>query len=164
MELHISVDLGDTLFMQAASRLTVGKGQARQLFGGAFGLLSGLVYEGAKVSVISKIDPGQHTGAAFSLFHCGLVPHIIAPEDVHFCFQRSEKGSIAEKIGSQVHIDDRIHCLNAVGAVGIEHLILFTGGHDETGNPEMGEIVFPFIKAGTWDEVNHILAKIRKAQ
>jgi len=159
--MHISVDLGDTVFNRSLPKVRVGKAEAFQLFPGALGILSGLAYAGHRISVISKIDRGAEARVSFSLFNAGLIPFIVDPNDVHFCFERSEKGAIASRIGTSVHIDDRIEGLNSIHEYGIPHKILYIGAHDERENGLL--LSFEDIHvAKDWDQAGAIFRRIIK--
>lgn len=159
----ISIDFGDTLADRKKPKIPVGKGYVYELFEGAHGVLAGLAHTGDELALISKISLGDEARISLNLFHHNIVPYIIDPEKVRFCYSREAKGPIAEDLRSEVHIDDRVDCLNAVHSAGVKHKILFVGGFDRREE----EIPFTFGEseglyiARTWDEILSIIHIIR---
>lgn len=158
----ISIDFGDTLADRKRPKIPVGKGWVYKLFGGAQGVISGLAYAGHKLAIISKINPGAEARISLNLSHHGITPFIIDPEKVRFCYSREVKGPIARELGVDVHIDDRVDCLNAIHLAGIKHKILFIGGEDR----RVEGIPFTFgeseglLIARNWDEVGELIRNL----
>lgn len=157
----IGIDLGDTAFDRTKSRIEVGKTQAIQLCDGAFETIQYLSSRGHDFVVVSKIDLGQEARVSFSLFHSGLVPLFINPENVRFCYKRGDKGQILKELGAMIHVDDRIETLNSAHDSGIPHKILFTGVHDERKEDGSPQVEFEELMVATsWREVQEIIESL----
>ena len=157
-ELNISIDLGRTLIDDTKDKICIGGlgDYVYPLFPGAEGAIRGWArsfpgHDGHKLSVISKIDPGEETRVVQNLFHWDLVPYAISANDVHFCFSRKDKGPIAKKIRSIIHIDDSVEVINSTVASGVPCNILFIGAHDDRENEKL-RASNAYI-ARDWDEV-----------
>lgn len=157
--LNISIDLGLTLLDNTKDKICVGGlgDYVYPLFPGAEGAIRGWArslpgHDGHKLSIISKIDPGDETRVVQNLFHWGLVPWAISASNVHFCYKRETKATIARLVThSDVHIDDSVEVTNFTAAAGIAHNILFTGAHDDRENEKL---TAPNVHiAHTWDEI-----------
>ncbi len=159
--MKISLDLGDTVFNRSLPRLKFGCGEVMQLFSGCLGVLAGHVTQARdELFVICRIDPGQEARVCTSLIHAGLMPNLIDPRNVRFCFNRSDKGKIGSEMGVHVHIDDRVEVLNSMHNAGVKYKILFTGAHDD--RKENGELAFKdglFI-VKDWQEVGKLLRSL----
>jgi hypothetical protein len=117
---------------------------------------------GHKLSVISKIDPYAEVRVSMSLVYHGIIPHIIDPAEVRFCYERKHKKNIAELTRPDLHIDDRVEPLTAVHQAGVRYKILFTGVADdrlENGKLEFGENDGLFV-ANTWEEIDKIASSL----
>ena len=161
--LNISVDLGGTLF-DRSRKIELGRNYIYPFFPGAEGAIRGWARSvpgvlDYKVSIISKIDMGQEMRVGLSLYHSNLVPYAIDARDVHFCYKREQKGAIARLVThSDIHIDDRVDCINSTCSEGIKHNILFIGGHDDRENVKLFEkAAETVIIAHNWDEVWEIV-------
>ncbi|MEI8337815.1 MAG: hypothetical protein WCF92_01555 [bacterium] len=152
---HLTIDLGDTLFDRKLPKIECDKWSVYRPFPAALGILNGCKSAGWKISVISKISLGDELRIGMNLIYHNIVPHIIDVSDVHFCYRRMYKGGISHDIGSDIHIDDRIECLNSVHGAGVPHKILFIGGHDER---DTEKLLFEGVHiAQDWIEVGEIL-------
>lgn len=153
----ITIDLGDTLF-DRRQKIPFGHNYVYGLFPAAEGVIRGWRH-GEKesgrhsVSFISKIEPGTEVRVSLSLFRSGIVPHVVPAQNVHFCYARAEKGAIAKRLKSQIHIDDRMEALASTYAVGVRHNILFVEGHDDRKREGKGIEVPNLLVARNWDEV-----------
>ncbi len=155
---HIGLDLGDTVFNRRLPRIQIEKADAMQLCDGAMLVLISLLQKGCKLSVISKIDKGNEARVSYSLFHSGLVPNLIDPRDVAFCYTRKGKGPIAREKRISIHIDDRIEVLNSMHKSGVEHKILFTGIRDDRDEKDCHKFVYNEVHiASTWIEIQEII-------
>ena len=157
--MHISIDLGDTLFNRTAPKIQTVRGEVYQIFPAAIGVLSGQKHFGDRISIISFITKGAEPRLMLNLIQMEVVPFIVAVEDVRFCYEKKDKGPIAYELGTNILIDDRILCLNSAHVSGIPHKILFTGAHDESLSEKIsfGDL---FI-ARNWIEVGEILRSLR---
>lgn len=155
---NIGLDLGDTVFDRKLPRVTVEKASAMQLCDGAMHELLSLSDRGCRLSVISKIDIGHEARVSFSLFHAGLIPYVIDPNDIRFCHTRAEKGPIAQNMGLDFHVDDRIEVLNSMHSYGVPHKILFIGVRDERKEEGYPNFSFEGVHiASSWIEVREII-------
>lgn len=159
--LKIGLDLGDTVFNRNVPKIEVGKGLAMQPCEDAIDIISNLESVGHELFVISKIGPGSEARVCVSLTHSGLVPKIISPSNVRFCFTRSEKGPILKDLQIDVHVDDRIEVLNAAHESGVVNKILFVGVRDERNEAESPLVCFEGLHiAKNWKEAGEIIEKI----
>ena len=162
---HFSIDLGDTLLDRSLPRIQYGLDQVMPIFPGAVGALTGLHYgsDGCCISVISKIKPGQEGIVFQNLNYHNLTPFVISARDVHFCYSREAKGSIARNLGTLLHVDDRAEALNAVHHAGVPHKVFFTAAHARREAERPLEFEGCHF-ASNWDDVFRIICIIRSAQ
>lgn len=128
----ISLDLGDVIFNNTVPKILFEGSTVRQLHKGVKEVITGLISKGFKVIIISKIDPGDECRVSMNLFYHQIVPHLIKPEDVHFCYERKDKGEIAKRNKVTWHVDDRAEVLAAVHESEVPNKILFTASNNES--------------------------------
>lgn len=82
---------------------------------GAFAALSRLVEAGWEVFVVSKCGQRMEDASRLWLLDRGFYGRTgVLPERVRFCRRRPEKGVIAEELGLDAFVDDRLDVLRAV--------------------------------------------------
>ncbi len=163
--MKISLDLGRVVFNNALTRQPYGKTAVMQLMPDCLKILQQWSAAGQELSVISKIDPHTEARVTMSLVHAGILPFLIDPAEVRFCYERKDKGPIAAMTKPLVHIDDRVEPMEAIHAAGVPYKILFTGlgdSRDEFGPLSFGEKEGLFI-AKDWQEVERIVASLPSA-
>lgn len=128
----ISLDLGHVIFNNLAEKIDFAGSEVRQLHKGAKEAIKELLKKGFKIIVISKIDQGDECKVSMSLFYHEIVPHLIKPEDVHFCYERIDKGPIAKENNVTWHVDDRVEVQESIHESGVLFKILFTKSNDES--------------------------------
>lgn len=163
----ISLDLGHVIFNNAASKIEFEGSSVRQLHKGAKEAIKELLEKGFKVIVISKIDRGDECRVSMSLFYHGIVPNLIKPEDVYFCYERKAKGPIAKAKNVFLHVDDRVEVQESIDESGIPYKILFTESNDESKSLThmMRLSVQPrgFRFAKNWDELMELILSITRS-
>jgi hypothetical protein len=156
--LHVGLDLGGTLFNRKAEKADFGEGDAKAhtwpLFFRAKQTLEDLLRRGCKFSVISKIDPGAQDRTLRALIAHGLMGPdcvIVSKRDVHFCFNRADKGDIARQVEIDVLVDDRSECHDAAFRAGVPRGIIYLEeGDDRLVHPL--QVARP-IAAYNWSDV-----------
>lgn len=160
--LHISLDLGKVLFDNGAQRIPFGKNTVCRITSAALPVLYKWSHLGYRLSVISKIDPECEARVTMSLVYAGIVPHIIDPAEVRFCYERSHKGAIAAKTTPDIHIDDRVEPMNSIHRAGVRWKIFFIEFHDDRVNtgplcfgPDQGLFI-----ARNWEDIERIVSSL----
>lgn len=152
MKRIIALDIGDTLldrFAEKNIQMKVG-GLTYPMFPNVLETLKLLTEDGHKLIIISKIKLGDNEKVERYVRHHKILPHFVAIEDLHFCHEWDEKGPIAQRLGVDVIVDDRVQVHNAMAKCGIPHRILFVEGHDDRANQTLTTSV---IEASNWLEV-----------
>lgn len=149
--MKIAIDIGHTLF---GPKDTTGE---RELFPSVIESLSTLQRLGHELIIISKIPHGDKTKVLNRTIKKGIVPSFVAEGDVHFCYEREEKGPIAKQLGVDVMIDDRVQVHDIMAANEIPHRILFLEGHDDRKFYTLNTSV---IEAHNWCEVVNIIQSL----
>lgn len=164
MTKHISLDLGRTMFdTNKSKRVAYGKTHVYPTAEHCLPVVSRWATEGHRLSIISRLGERYHEARlCMSLVYNNILPNLIDAEEVRFCHEPHEKGLIAAETKPLVHIDDRIHALNAVHKAGVPYKIMFIGiadDRDEWGQPDFGRDEGLFI-ATTWEEIERIVASL----
>ena len=147
----IAIDIGHTLF---GPKDTTGE---RELFPGVIESLSTLQKLGHKLIIISKIPHGDETEVFNRVMKKGIVPQFVKEEDVHFCYEREEKGPIAKELSVDVMIDDRVQVHDVMSINNIPHRILFLEGHDDRKFYTLTTSVY---EAHNWCEVVSVIKSL----
>jgi hypothetical protein len=160
-KLIIGLDLGNTIFDNTREKISFFKGTSHVLCIDALDVLNQFVLKGHELVVVSKIDLGSEARVTFSLVHMGLMPQLIDPNKVRFCYRREDKGAILREFGAHVIIDDRIEVLNVAHASGVAHKILFTGVRDDRNEVESTPVSFGGLQiVKSWKEVQQVINEI----
>jgi hypothetical protein len=152
----ISLDLGDVLFDRISPKIEYKGSELRQLHEGSLEFLQELAFSEIDLKVISRIDHGDECKVCMNLFGHGIVPELINPKDVRFCYKRIDKGPIALDEGVTIHVDDRLECLQSIHDCGVPYKVLFTMSNDESA--QIPNYNIPGLRiAKNWDDVRSIL-------
>lgn len=155
----IGLDLGDVLFDRVSPKIEFKGSELRQLHEGSLEFLQELAFLKSDVKIISRIDHGDECRVCMNLFGHGIVPELIRPENVRFCYKRIDKGPIALDEKVTIHIDDRLECLQSIHNCGIPHKVLFTMSNDES--EQIPNYDIPGLKiARNWNDVRKILQEV----
>jgi hypothetical protein len=150
-KLTIAIDIGDTLLDRSTKNVLMSTGNyTYPLFDGALDALDLLIQQGHTLVIISKIDQGDEEKVISYLVHHEIISYYVRPENLHFCYERDAKGPIAQSLGVDVIVDDRVQVHNAMERFGVNGRILFTEGHDDRQEFELTASVLP---AKNWLEV-----------
>lgn len=155
-KLTIAIDVGDTLLNRASGKIVEMEGGrlTYPLFWMATAVLGVLKNSGHKLVIISKISKGDEAKVTEYLTWHHIVPELVKEENLIFCYEREEKGPIAENLGIDVIVDDRVQVHNAMAKYGVPHRILFLEGYDDRLDYALEISV---LQAENWSEVlNHI--------
>jgi len=131
-KLTIAIDIGDTLLNRSRKDVVMKNSNLTYpLFDGAMEALEILAERKHKLVIISKIDKGHEEKVRSYLIHHEIFQRFVTSENLHFCYEREAKGPIAQSLGVDVIVDDRVQVHNAMERFGISGRILFTEGHDD---------------------------------
>jgi hypothetical protein len=155
---RIGLDLGDTVFDRTKPRIMLDGNRLTQLCEGSFEAITSLSEKGYPLYVVSKIDENTETRVMLSLRYAELMPDILDPENIQFCFSREAKGPILREHEIDIHVDDRIEVLNAAHKAGVPCKILFIAVRDDRESLYAPKKNFEELHiAVTWQDVLHII-------
>jgi hypothetical protein len=151
-KLVIAIDIGDTLLDRSRGK-TVQMEDGNftyPLFNGAIEALNQMTQAGHTLYIISKIDRGDEGKVTSYLTHHKIIPQLIPPNNLYFCYEREAKAAIAKRLCLDIIIDDRVQVHNAMVSAVATVRFLFLESHDDR---QEFELKVPVLEVKNWLEV-----------